>query len=80
MLTRPLELRASIDALNALINNGDLNSAEELIRSLLKREPALRGKVDVLNALKEGVANADSAVTVLDFIAKKLREFQPDAS
>jgi hypothetical protein len=87
MLTKPSELMGCLEALKVLIRNGDLHEiglAEEIIRVVVKREPALRAKTDVLDALRQGIgshpkASAKSlayAEVVLEFIAKMLREFQ----
>jgi hypothetical protein len=89
MLTRPSQLAAYVDALKVLIRGGDTNRidrAEEIIKRVVTHEPALKGKTDVLNALRGGieperkVASGEShgyAETVLELIAKMLREFQP---
>ena len=82
MLTTPTQLTAYVDALRVLIRDGKIERAEDIIEMVLNREPALKGKTDVLNVLREGiepVASGESqghANTILDFIAKMHREYQ----
>jgi hypothetical protein len=85
MLITRSQLRAFIDAVKVIVKNGDPNAidrVEGIIRETLKREPALKGKIDVLNAIKKEIESeretADLAKTALEFIAHKIREFQPE--
>jgi hypothetical protein len=93
MLTKRSQLKVYLDALKVLIDHGDPNAiggAEEVIGALLRREPALKGKAEALIAVKDWIeleanlatspGSRDYATTVMDYVAKKLREFQPPAS
>jgi hypothetical protein len=87
MLTRPPLLKVYLDALKVLIDHGDPNTigrVEDVLGELLRREPALKGKVEVLTAVKDWIEaepasdkRRDYAATILDHIANRLRDFEP---
>ena len=89
MIASASHLRTHVDALRVLIRNGGPNAiarAEGLVKEVVKREPALKGKTDVLEVLREGIepernvassTNLSMAEALLGLIAKMLHEFQP---
>jgi hypothetical protein len=89
MLTRPSQFKVYLDALKVLIDHGDPNTVsrvEEVLGELLRREPALKGKVEVLIAVKDWIEakakpasdkSRDYTAAILDHIAKRLRDFGP---
>jgi hypothetical protein len=85
MLTKRSQLNTMHDALRVLIADGDpdtIGRVQEAISKLVRHESALRGKADVLNALRQAISsepkvNAKSltyADALLGFIAEQLRE------
>jgi hypothetical protein len=89
MLIRQPQLKVYLDALKVLIDHGDPNTigrVEDVLGELLKREPALKGKAEVLIAVKDWIEakakpasdkSRDYAATILDHIANRLRDFEP---
>jgi hypothetical protein len=92
MLTSRSQLRAYADAVKVLIRDGNTNTidrAEDIIKMVLDREPALKGKTDVLHALRKAIElerkvgteqSLGYAKTISELIDKLVRELQPEES